>query len=175
MHPPPRVFSISTTPRSQTSSYPSDLILPPRPRPFLTHHVPQRSCRPRPCPGNCTQQARPRRSLRPSEATRLLGKDLWKTDVGLWQREEDVQRGDEPIEDTRILPDVLPSKHLVMTPPDALPDVWDLHSQRIFVRSEYRETEKAALLANEDDIDVFVITGQPGIGTPPFLSVPCRI
>jgi len=43
-------------------------------------------------------------------------------------------------------------------------------SQKVFVRSEYYDVEEAALSADEECKDVFIVTGQPGIG--PRLSFP---
>jgi hypothetical protein len=88
---------------------------------------------------------------------------------------EPVERDDKPVDDDHIFPDRLPPTRSVLIPPETLPKVWGLSSQRILVRSEYHEAERAALLANETDKRVFAVTGQPGIGTPLLLSIPCRI
>ena len=53
------------------------------------------------------------------------------------------------------------------TPPDAR----DPHSQRISVRSEYSEAERAAMSTTESD-DVFLVSGKPGICLDPSLEAP---
>ena len=43
----------------------------------------------------------------------------------------------------------------------------DISGRRILVRSEYNKAEqKAVLSSGEDYTAVFVVTGQPGIGSP---------
>jgi hypothetical protein len=100
---------------------------------------------------------------------------LWGTGLESLQQEELVERDDDPVEDIHILPDSLPTTCSVVTPPEIPPNVWNPFGRRILVRSEYYEAERAAVLANNEGRDVFVVTGQPGIGPPPSLSVACRI
>jgi len=82
-------------------------------------------------------------------------------------QEELVERDDDPVEDIRTVPGSLPPTYSVVTPPETLPKPWKLYSQRILVLSEYNEIEWAVLEANEERKDVFLVTGQPGIGSPP--------
>ena len=90
---------------------------------------------------------------------------LWDKGLDSLQQQEPVERDFEPIEDTHILPDALPVTRTVAILPGTLPDVWGLDSQdKILVRSEYHEAEKAVLLSNESGFGVFVVDGQPGIG-----------
>ena len=91
------------------------------------------------------------------------------------QQEELVQRDDDPVDDYHILPDSLPPTRSVVTPPETLRKSRKLYSRRILVQPEYHETEQAALLANQNNRHVFAVTGQPGIGTRPFLSIPRMI
>lgn len=46
-----------------------------------------------------------------------------------------------------------------------------LHSRKILVRSEYEEAELAILLANGGYCEGFIVSGHPGIGSPPFPSL----
>jgi len=69
-----------------------------------------------------------------------------------------------PIEDV-----VLPDDHIVATLPEILPKLgWAIKSKRILVRSEYNEAEQAAVSCSKTDLDAFMVSGQPGIGPPPF-------
>ncbi len=56
----------------------------------------------------------------------------------------------------------------IMDLPGSLPDVWDLQSEKILVRSEYEQAEQAALKANtsKGSYDAFLVGGQAGIGLP---------
>lgn len=47
-----------------------------------------------------------------------------------------------------------------------MPDLWNLDGQHILVCSGYEEAEQAALLTNTEGRDLFLVTGQPGVGTP---------
>jgi hypothetical protein len=101
-----------------------------------------------------------------------LWESLWGIVLESLQQEELVKRDDDPVDDCHILPDSLPPTRSVVTLPEMLLKVWRLRGRRILVRPEYYETEQAALLANENNRHVFAVTGQPGIGTRPFLHVP---
>ena len=71
------------------------------------------------------------------------------------------------IQDVDPLPDITPTTYPVVEIPETMPDIWDLRGQQhLLVRSEYKEAENAALLANSEGCDLFLVTGQPGIGTP---------
>ena len=54
--------------------------------------------------------------------------------------------------------------------PETVPKVLYGGTSRILVRTEYEETERAALEANTRDVHAFLVTGQPGIG--PFPPIP---
>ena len=77
-----------------------------------------------------------------------------------------MRGGHDPVEDSQILPDDIPTTRLVMNIPDILFQSLNLHKRdrRILVRSEYKEAERGAILAVEDHVDPFLVTGQPGIG-----------
>lgn len=96
---------------------------------------------------------------------------VWGRGLKSFQKEEPVERDDvDPVDHVE-----LPTTHPVVTLPATLPNVWKLHSRQILVRSEYNEAERTAVLSSESDKDVFVVTGQPGIGLLPLLSAACRI
>ena len=132
------------------------------------------------------QEAINRVSVHPANPLRALplGLDEW---VGFrnavwgkkeepWLQEEEITRDTEdPIENDHILPDTLPPTRFVITPPETLPSVWALNSRQILVRDEYHVAEQAAISANEERIHVFVVTGQPGIGLSPPLSIAFRV
>ena len=72
---------------------------------------------------------------------------LWGKGLGSSQRRERVVR-DNTVKDVHVLPNPPPLFRFVVPFPKALPEVWGLYSRRILVRSEYYETEQAALLDN---------------------------
>jgi hypothetical protein len=90
---------------------------------------------------------------------------VWNRGLAGLQTREPFERGDDPVEDSKILPDVVPTTRLVANIPEILTNSLGLRKRRILVRSEYEEAEQAALLAFEEHIDAFAVTGQPGIGT----------
>lgn len=92
---------------------------------------------------------------------------LWGNSSHSFLWEEPVKRGTRPV---KFVPTV-PSPRDVAVLPSSLPSEWDIHSSKILVRSEYNEAEKAALLANKPDIDLFMVGGQSGIGLFPPLSI----
>ena len=109
---------------------------------------------------------------------------VWKKGLGAFEAPEPVERDEyglkesfyPPVEDDAI--DDGYNVHttvLVAKIPDTVPDVWDSSSQRILVRSDYLEAVQTALSASEDCRDVFLVTGQPGIGAPPSFSITGRI
>ena len=50
--------------------------------------------------------------------------------------------------------------------------LWNIRARKMLVRSEYYyETERAALSADEQGADTFVVSGQHGIDSFPFISV----
>ena len=87
----------------------------------------------------------------------------WKMGLESLERKEQVKK--DPTDD--VHPDRFPLFCFTVKPPQTLSKLWRL-SSRILVRPEYYETEQAILTANEDGKDVFVIAGQPGIGSPPL-------
>ena len=66
----------------------------------------------------------------------------------------------------------LPDKHFVVTFPEAILKIpWAWKSKRILVRFEYNEAEQAAVLSSSSNCNVFVVTGQPGIGESTSFSL----
>jgi len=63
-------------------------------------------------------------------------------------------------------PDEIPRP--VVKVPDEIPPPLYFPSKRILVRSEYEEAEQEILLANEDGREVFMVSGNPGIGALPL-------
>ena len=84
----------------------------------------------------------------------FLGKDSFLVD-------EPVERDDKPLKAVPIDP---PLTRTVTTIHPSIS--YYMASRKILVRSEYKEAERAAVLANEPDVEVFVVSGQPGIGLP---------
>ena len=94
-------------------------------------------------------------------------KSVWKKDLKTFQKNQRVKRdAQRPIEGVEV-----PDSHLVTTFPEA-PSA-NIGSRQILVQSEYNEAEQEAVLSSGQKYsDVFVVTGQPGIGSPP-LSLRC--
>ena len=87
-----------------------------------------------------------------------------------------VERGDNFVDDVHLLCDPLPPTRTVLTPPQTILEAWQLDCQRVLVRSEYRETEEAAISSCNEGRHDFTVTGHwPGIGASPSLSVTHRI
>ena len=84
---------------------------------------------------------------------------FWGVSSASLATQEEVKR-DEPVEDY-YLPDPVPDKTWVAK---ILPAPWKSPSQRMLVRSEYHEAEQAAMLADQDRMEAFLVTGHPGIG-----------
>ena len=84
-----------------------------------------------------------------------------------------VNRGDEPVSDDILPGKTPPTSCLVMQIPNPPREVLGLTSRAIMVRSEYNTAGDAALTSSESS-SLFVITGTPGIGMTPFLSVDRR-
>ena len=55
----------------------------------------------------------------------------------------------------------------VVKVPEEIPLPLYFFSKRILVRSEYEEAEQEILLANESGREAFMVSGNPGIGSPP--------
>jgi hypothetical protein len=101
---------------------------------------------------------------------------LWGKGLESLQRQERVKRDDNPVEDVDLLPDPRPLTRFVATAPGTrLPGGWSFDTQRILVRPEYLEAEKAAVLSSETNDNVFAVNGQPGIGSFPSFPIACRI
>jgi hypothetical protein len=93
-------------------------------------------------------------------------KSVWGSGSMSLERLEEVER-DEPVRDfdeDYCLPDPVPDKTWVVKIPNALPFPWKSPSQRILVRSEYHEAERAAMSADREGMEAFLVTGHPGIG-----------
>ena len=89
---------------------------------------------------------------------------IWGAGIEALQVEELVERDEDPVD---VLPDVIPATRIVMTPPESHLESWCLPNERILVRSEYYETARAVLSANEGRVDAFVVAGQSGVGSSP--------
>ena len=69
------------------------------------------------------------------------------------------------IDDSLVLPDVVPPSCRVMTNPDIARDCWNFNCTKFLIRSQYHKAEEFALsICHDEDIQALVITGQPGIG-----------
>ena len=93
---------------------------------------------------------------------------LWGKPIGYFEGEVPVERDRyDPVSEV-----ALPDKHFVVTFPEAILKIpWTWKSKRILVRSEYREAEQAAALSSSSNCNVFVVTGQPGIGESASFSL----
>jgi hypothetical protein len=89
-------------------------------------------------------------------------KSFWGVGSTSLATQEEVKR-DEPVEDYD-LPDTVPDKTWVAKIPDGLSAPWESSGGRILVRSEYHEAERAAMLADREGVEAFLVTGHPGIG-----------
>jgi len=73
-----------------------------------------------------------------------------------------------------FVPTNIPYTCSVATISPMVPPPWNMESQKILVRSEYKEAEEAVVLsANRPNTEAFVVSGQPGIGMfhlPPLLA-----
>ena len=78
-----------------------------------------------------------------------------------------VERDEEPIEDDHVSPSSLAPTRCVMEASEDLCDAWRLDARKILIRPEYYETEQAAPSTNESGKDIFMVAGQPGIGSSP--------
>jgi len=101
---------------------------------------------------------------------------VWGKKLESFQTEQLVQRDSQDrIEDPSIPPGSVPRETRVTIIPSTFPVSWGKSSNRmILTRSEYDEAEGAALSANESNADVFLVTGHPGIGPPPYHSITHR-
>jgi len=101
-----------------------------------------------------------------SDLWNALRVSVWKKGRASFEVWEPVERDHNPVEDSQILPDIVPPTRLVANIPGILLDSLGLgdRDRRILVRSEYEEAEEGVLLTALDRMSPFVVTGQPGIG-----------
>lgn len=105
------------------------------------------------------------------EGNRFTRDDVWEGfwnslwGFGSFQGEERIEREADPV----------PSETPVVVVPETLPPAMGTPSRLILPRSEYDETEAAALEAIEDTREAFFVTGQPGIGPSPSHSTAHRV
>ena len=96
----------------------------------------------------------------------------WGRDPDSLDKKEEVLRGPDRIEESLILPGVVPTHCDVMLKPKALESCWDFDCEKIFIRPEYKEAEEFVLSAcgAVRPYRAFVVTGQPGIAPLPYLT-----
>ena len=85
----------------------------------------------------------------------------------LWQENAQPSQEMKSVERDRVDPvaDVqLPPLHLVAEVPSILCNLFNIESDKLLVRSEYEEAERAAVLSCMTGTRVFVVGGTPGIG-----------
>lgn len=92
----------------------------------------------------------------------------WGANLDDLDTTEKVQRDPDPIDDSLILPDVVPLDCNVMPNSEVLDRCWPSKCDKFFIRSEYKEAEQFALSAYADGFDALIVTGQPGIGLSLF-------
>jgi len=117
------------------------------------------------------------KNLSPKAVTAdFVGYDSWEKfrqqfwGKGLKSLEKEEVIHIDPITEA-FLPEKPPSDpYLIMEAPEILPSAFTLESRSILVRSEYKETEKAALSSLKSNDWLFMICGTPGIGIILFLS-----
>lgn len=100
--------------------------------------------------------------------------DLWRSvwgrrtgDVPISDKDDPVVRSSNPVDDSFILPDVVPHSRRVMTLPAVARRCWNFDFDAVLIRSEYNKAEEFAL-SQCHDVQALIITGQPGIGPFPF-------
>lgn len=85
---------------------------------------------------------------------------LWKKGLASLENRKPLVRSANPVP----VPESIPSTCTTISVPDDISYFLRLDCSEFLVRDEYREAEKAVLEANEEPVDAFVVTGQPGIG-----------
>ena len=95
---------------------------------------------------------------------------FWESAWGnrILPEEEKVVRGINPIDDSIILPDVVPSSCRVFPRFETLDGCWwGFDCEEFLIRDEYEEAHRSVLatFAAERMYDAFIVTGQPGIGS----------
>ena len=107
-----------------------------------------------------------------SEAWTVFKESVWGKSLESFQTEKLVRRDSgHLIKDPSIPPGSVPDKTWVTIIPSEIPITWGPSKELILTRSEYEKAEEAALSANKTGRDVFLVTGQPGIGLPPYPSL----
>lgn len=104
-----------------------------------------------------------------SETRRCAAWDAFRR--AIWGKGLEAFQGPQPVQRDTAKRVALPDNHLVATIPTIPDGDQDVSNGQILVRSEYDEAARAAvLLSGQLNRDVFVVTGQPGIG--PHSSLP---
>jgi len=122
-------------------------------------------------------------------AWRHFWDSIWDKKIPFDEVQDKFDRGEHPIDDFSIEmddpfhpplnPESPPSSHTynlvpptreVMEMPEKLFHAWGANYGKVLIRSEYEEAEKAAILARGAGARVFLVTGQPGIGSSPFCT-----
>ena len=99
----------------------------------------------------------------------------WGKDPNSYDKTEEIERGPDAIDDSLVLPDILPGNRDVMLKPEVTDNCWYFQPgcNKILIRSEYKEAEEFALstCGATTAPSALVVTGQPGIGSSPFYSI----
>ena len=98
---------------------------------------------------------------------------LWGHGLESFQKMKRVKRDESDPVDVHDV--ALPDRMRVAKLPKIRPKGLAPKRKRYLVRSEYSEAEQAAVLFSKSRLNVFVISGQPGIGPPPSLYIACKI
>jgi len=90
-------------------------------------------------------------------------KSAWDKDPLTFEKTEVVERGCNPINDSRI---IVPPFRDVMVTPEAAKLCWNFGSKFVFIRNDYREAEEFAISSCGLDAPLHgvLVVGQPGIG-----------
>jgi hypothetical protein len=94
----------------------------------------------------------------------------WGKDLDSLDTTEEVLRGPDPIDNSLILPDVVPDHRDVMLKPEKMVNCWRFECEKIFIRPEYREAEEFVLsiCGAPGKCDALIITGTLGTGLSLF-------
>jgi len=97
-----------------------------------------------------------------------LWRSAWDKDPRTFEKTEVVERGRNPINDSRI---IVPPLRDVMLTPEAAKLCWNFKFKfaEIFIRPDYKEAEEFLISSCGVDIrlDGILVVGQPGIGLSP--------
>jgi hypothetical protein len=83
------------------------------------------------------------------------------------EREENVTEPSPDVADL-ILPEIVPSRHVVLSKPKGLDNCWSFDCRKFLVRSEYKEAEDFVLSTCGTTCKALVVAGRPGIGSSLF-------